>query len=1254
MLKKLITSIFLGLCLFAGLEMSAAPAVPYPVTMKQPDGTEITVKLKGDENVNWMESMDGYSLMYGKDKSIVYAIQNEKGDMVPSDVVFQEATLKSTELSAFLGGVKKGLRYSPSQIEVFRKISEIEQKTHSSSSPNLRATVGQAKAICALIGFSDKPFTHTVAEFEQLMNQVGYSANGAKGSVQDFYKENSYGKLELVVTVVGPYTAANELKYYGEKNGNQNDKNARELAQEAATFAFNDPAVNPADYDNDGDGLIDTFHFLYAGYGQEAGGGEDCIWAHKSGFSPALTFGTKRLSIYSCSPELRGNSGNNVTNIGVICHELCHVFGAPDYYDTNDEQGGDFLGTGNWDLMAGGSWNGPSGSNTGGISPAHINMYQKIVFGWVTPTELAAEATVSGMLNSAENPVAYIVRTTTPGEYFILENRQRVKFDTNVPGSGLLIYRVSSKASGNSVSNSTHPQQVYPVCASSMIAIPNSDPSSYGSINSSGCPFPGSTGNTAFSDYSTPSAKSWAGNNTSRPITEIKEENQLVSFSFMKSGATVSNVSTTVSGQNVTISWNAPQGAVPDKYAIYRNDQTLIILENGSAESYTQYGVSAGTYTYCVAPVYGNLESSKQCAPAVTVSGPAIDCPPVKNLIVMSVADRVKLSWSPDFDGGWITHSGDVSYMRGYNVKTFTVASRWTVDDLSKMRGSTLTKVRFFPTESACEYTIKVWSSSPNSLTPTLLSEERVSSFTISSLKEVNLSKPVRIEDSNIEYWIGLECNITSAVTTGVYPAASDGGPGVPLRNLVQTTSTWSYITGDFNWSIAGFLEAPELKTTETTGSWVTPSGDVPQQPTEEMPVYSEAIPAVKLLPSQDRLKAAALSGYKVYRDGDLLATVKTKYYTDMEVSPGNYVYCVSSVYGDCESEQVCGSAISIVAPEKYPPVSNVSALANGWTTALTWEKPEERGGQIRYSSQTRAGGLGSNASSLDFIVAIRYPAGDLMTQNGSKLTKVRFMPGNINSTYSIRVWKGGNALAPGELLIDQPVRAVQANVWQEVVLVPAINLDIYEELWIGVRCISTSGQFPASYDNTAAVVGKGDMLYINNQWQHASGAVAGFDSNWCIEGVLEPISSLWEYAYAIYRDGVFQGYTKDLFYGQAPMGNGTYLYEVVAKYHDGDSRKEGVNVTVSHSTGTEKVLVDNLVNIFPNPIARGGILTLDLGAENTSAEVLFYSLSGQMVKKESLRNKTTQFNIDLPSGTYLMQVRLGNGKVNTLKLIVN
>jgi hypothetical protein len=38
-------------------------AYPYPVEITQPDGTKITIVLKGDEHLKWAETIDGYSIL---------------------------------------------------------------------------------------------------------------------------------------------------------------------------------------------------------------------------------------------------------------------------------------------------------------------------------------------------------------------------------------------------------------------------------------------------------------------------------------------------------------------------------------------------------------------------------------------------------------------------------------------------------------------------------------------------------------------------------------------------------------------------------------------------------------------------------------------------------------------------------------------------------------------------------------------------------------------------------------------------------------------------------------------------------------------------------------------------------------------------------------------------------------------------------------------------------------------------------------
>ncbi len=913
MLKNFTRILLAGILTLSFQGVGASPANPNPVKIQQPDGSEITVRLMGDERIKWMESTDGYSLLYGKDKYIVYAIENDKGDMVPSDVTAKETSLRSTETAGFLSNIKKGLRYSPSQIETLRRMSKIV-----SSGPTLRSATGNAKAICALIGFPDKPFSHTVQEFEQLMNQIGYSSNGAKGSVRDYYREVSYDKLDLVVTVVGPFTAAKAWKYYGENDATGEDKHSKELAVEVANFTFKSPSVNPANFDNDNNGTIDAFHFFYAGYGEEAGGPADCIWAQKGSFDKVLTFGDKQLENYSCSPELRGNSGNSITNIGIPCHELCHIFGAPDYYDTDNAENGQYIGTGKWDLMGTGNW------NEGGITPAHINMYQKIAFGWVNPTELTAETQVTGMKNAVENPVAYKIQTSTPGEFFILENRQRVKFDAGIPGHGLLIYRIHSQVSGDNVNNSTHPQQVYPVCASSLYSIPNVTPASYGNINSAECPFPGTSGKTAFTDYTTPSAKSWKGNNTSKPVTDITETNGEIAFRFMKSGPVVSNVKTSVNGQDVTVSWDLPSGAVPDGYAIYRNGQSIVILSNGSIQNYTQYRVSAGNYDYCVAPIYGISESAQVCASA-TVGGTTINCPPVNNLTARENGGSIELNWKSDHNNVWIAQCGEMNDgIIGYNENNYAIISRFATDDLKYSYGLTLTKVKAYIDNTSVKYTIKIWTPAKNTL-PENIIVSQVLSPEKTGIIDFKLDNPVKLE-SDRELWIGLYFEQTGEPAAIV---AKDSGPKKDNVNLILIDNELYEAPGDYNFYLKGFLEYKG-----TTKSLIDDSSE--------------------LRATND------FERYRIYKNGQFLGTTGNEFYADQNTTPGSYVYSVSTMYSGCESEQ---TAVFTSIGNPYGPVTNLTAGTNENSVSLNWTVPAGSAGLSGYKIYRDGQAVGTTTS---------------------------------------------------------------------------------------------------------------------------------------------------------------------------------------------------------------------------------------------------------------------------------------------------
>ncbi len=559
-------------------------AYPFPVEITQPDGSIITIILKGDEHVKWAQTLDGFSILRNNKGVYEFATLNALNDMIPSGIKVKNLSERSLSDIAFLSKIKKRLIYSKDQIGIMKSISKMYQK----SAKKTASTTGTRKLLCILMGFTDKQITKTKADFENLFNQVGYNTDGATGSVYDFYKENSWGQLDLLVTVAGPYVALNNMAFYGGNNSSDNDQNPKALVSEAVYQA--DADVNYADFDNDGDGVVDGIYVIYAGHGEEAGGGADAIWAHAWSISP-LTLDGKSISRYSCSAELRGSTGSGMTRIGVICHEFGHVLGAADYYDTNYATDGSYDGTGDWDIMASGSW------NNNGATPAHHNPFTKIYdYGWSTATTLASDANFT--LHNAElnKNSFYRVNTATPNEFFLLENRQQQLFDNFIPGHGMVIYHVDGdfiSTSSNDINAGAH-QGMFPINA---IGDP---PAFYGVINSKGLPFPGTSNVKSFTDLTSPSSLSWLGENTNKPITNIIETttSKTIYFSFM-GGVTcippttqsTSFISSSITGYSMNIGWSRGNG-----------DKVMVVVKEGSSVGIDPYdGI-----TYVANSIFGS------------------------------------------------------------------------------------------------------------------------------------------------------------------------------------------------------------------------------------------------------------------------------------------------------------------------------------------------------------------------------------------------------------------------------------------------------------------------------------------------------------------------------------------------------------------------------------------------------------------------------------------------------------------------
>lgn len=509
------------LCLFSqALSLYAVIARPGKIAVLSSEGQPVMITLHGDENCKYATTEDGYTLLK-KGDTWFYAIESRNGDVVCSERSLIDHSRMSGEQAEFVGSLKKGL-------VPFKKDNATRMPAAAFAGSGLKKPVtGDRHVLVILMAFSDLNFVKTHEDFNRLFNETGYKEDGANGSVSDYYRKVSYGKLNLKADVIGPFKASNPMSYYGGNYGDGgHDQNPYALFLEAIDYAKS--AVSLKDYDSDGDGYIDNVHIIFAGYGEEAGASSNSIWSHRMTFNDILVDGVL-VNGYSCSPELREKSGNGISRIGPPCHEIGHALGAMDYYDTNYADEGQYPGTGTWDIMASGSW------NDGGISPATFNPYVKIYdFGWTTARNLEEEQMVSLGSALSENEICKI-ETGVYGDFYLLENHNGESYMRHEPGEGLLIFHIGpdlqSKAASNKI-NSTYPQQCYPVCAASEYRSPANASSTYGNINSRGCTFPGSSGKTAFSAGTVPATVTFDGADVDFALSDIKYDSGIVTFKF--------------------------------------------------------------------------------------------------------------------------------------------------------------------------------------------------------------------------------------------------------------------------------------------------------------------------------------------------------------------------------------------------------------------------------------------------------------------------------------------------------------------------------------------------------------------------------------------------------------------------------------------------------------------------------------------------------------------------------------------------
>lgn len=477
-------------CLTAGSRLAAAaPHTGEIMSMEQPDGSRVDVRLFGDEFYVRGEGVDGYTVMRDPGTgAICYAARNAEGsEWVSTGLVYQGVEIgaadgaaahfppsvpsassassplpKSSAASAAAArsalasrGIAPGLELKP---EARRRIraraarelgldaamdasdassgpAPLGKASSNPSAASAADSVKKVTGVIVLVEFPDVRATFTREQIGDMANLKGFNVNGNNGSIRDYFLDVSHGRFEYSLETTEYYMARNNKAYYDRADGYAGGQELiKEALQglEAKGYDFSKLTTSST-------GTVRGVNVLFAGAAGKVWA--QGIWAHR-GNIPSLAFDGVKVSGY-----MLAYIGTALT-IGTFIHESGHlIFGWPDLYDYDS----DSRGAGAYCLMSGQHAKNPQPPN------AHLRAGQ----GWEPMLDLKAVA--DGLVMAPSNGRANY-RFANPAnakESYVIEAIAKKGRWANMPDDGLMIWHIDE--GGNNSWQDRTPAQHYRV-----------------------------------------------------------------------------------------------------------------------------------------------------------------------------------------------------------------------------------------------------------------------------------------------------------------------------------------------------------------------------------------------------------------------------------------------------------------------------------------------------------------------------------------------------------------------------------------------------------------------------------------------------------------------------------------------------------------------------------------------------------------------------------------------------------------------
>jgi M6 family metalloprotease-like protein len=304
----------------------------------------------------------------------------------------------------------------------------------------------------------------TVSQAE--LQRVLFDGPNPAGTLSEFYAVSSRGMF-TIRGHVSPWvrTSITAAQVRGNSFGLGDDSRVGEFLIEALELA--DQTVDFTAFDNDGpdgvpnsgddDGVVDALSVEFLEAALTCQGQGPTIWGHRSRIESWTGAPFRSADTGANGMKIRANDyivqpaercDGRVQTAVVIAHEFGHALGLPDLYDQTEgiQAAQRNWVVGCWSIMAAGQWGcGPALAEGRWDRPTHFGPWEKSQLGWLPDMVTVGDVLDQEFtLRPVETSGDVLRVDLSPTEHLLIEYRDGSGFDTNLPGTGLLVHHIDA------------------------------------------------------------------------------------------------------------------------------------------------------------------------------------------------------------------------------------------------------------------------------------------------------------------------------------------------------------------------------------------------------------------------------------------------------------------------------------------------------------------------------------------------------------------------------------------------------------------------------------------------------------------------------------------------------------------------------------------------------------------------------------------------------------------------------------------